>query len=98
MAPDSRMPPDMPAETPTSEPVPSPFLEAARGGCPDRVPIWFQRQAGRSLPEYRAVRGEGTITEAINHGAVWKYLMKPWSGELLRQLVAEAFRHAEEGD
>ena len=40
----------------------------------------------------------GTITEAINHGAVWKYLMKPWSGELLRQLVAEAFRHAEEGD
>ena len=39
-----------------------------------------------------------TVTEAINHGAVWKYLMKPWSGELLRQLVAEAFRHAEEGD
>ena len=65
MAPDSRMPADMPAETPTSEPVPSPFLEAARGGCPDRVPIWFQRQAGRSLPEYRAVRGEGSITEAI---------------------------------
>lgn len=55
----------MPAEPPTSEPTPSPFLEAARGGCPDRVPIWFQRQAGRSLPEYRAVRGSGSITEAI---------------------------------
>ena len=65
MAPGSRLSADMPADTPTSEPVPSPFLEAARGGCPDRVPIWFQRQAGRSLPEYRAVRGEGSITEAI---------------------------------
>ena len=65
MATGSRLRADMPAEPPTSEPTPSPFLEAARGGCPDRVPIWFQRQAGRSLPEYRAVRGKGSITEAI---------------------------------
>ena len=50
---------------PAADPVESPFLTAARGGNPDRVPIWFMRQAGRSLPEYRAVRGEGSIIDAI---------------------------------
>jgi uroporphyrinogen decarboxylase len=42
-----------------------PFLAAARGLAHERVPVWFMRQAGRSLPEYRAVRGEGSILEAI---------------------------------
>lgn len=27
--------------------------------------MWFMRQAGRSLPEYRAARGSGTILEAV---------------------------------
>ena len=40
----------------------------------------------------------GTVTEAINHGEVWKYLMKPWSDDLLRQVVQQAFRHWEKGD
>jgi uroporphyrinogen decarboxylase len=44
---------------------PSPFLAACRGEPHDRVPVWFMRQAGRSLPEYRAVRGEGSILDAI---------------------------------
>lgn len=43
----------------------APFLAACRGEPSEHVPVWFMRQAGRSLPEYREVRGSGSILDAI---------------------------------
>jgi uroporphyrinogen decarboxylase len=48
----------------------APLLQAARGRPASRVPVWFMRQAGRSLPEYRALRGEGSILDAIRDPAL----------------------------
>ncbi len=34
-----------------------------------------------------------SVTDAINRGAVYKFLTKPWEDELLRENLREAFRH-----
>ena len=34
------------------------FLRAAKGETTERTPVWLMRQAGRILPEYRAVRAK----------------------------------------
>jgi FixJ family two-component response regulator len=34
-----------------------------------------------------------SVTDAINEGAVYKFLGKPWDEELLRANIQEAFQH-----
>ena len=43
----------------------SPFLAACRGEAHDTVPVWFMRQAGRALAEYRAIRAEHDFHEVV---------------------------------
>src|SRR6185437_12958625 len=46
-------------------PPESRFLRACRREATDSTPIWLMRQAGRYLPEYRALRGHHPFLEMI---------------------------------
>ncbi|MGV8894955.1 MAG: uroporphyrinogen decarboxylase [Rhodoglobus sp.] len=42
----------------------SPLIKAYRGERPETTPVWFMRQAGRSLPEYREIRVGNAMLDA----------------------------------
>ncbi len=52
---------------PSSVPL---FLRACRGETTERAPLWVMRQAGRYLPEYRAVREKVSFLELCKSPAL----------------------------
>ena len=56
----------------------SAFLRACRGEPVPHAPVWFMRQAGRSLPEYRAARGDvGMLESCLRPDLVVEITMQP---------------------
>jgi uroporphyrinogen decarboxylase len=56
----------------------SDFLRACRGLPVERTPVWFMRQAGRSLPEYRKVReGIGMLDSCRRPDLVTEITLQP---------------------
>src|SRR5215203_7248890 len=43
------------------------FLRACRREPVDTTPVWFMRQAGRYMAEYRAIREKYTLIEICQH-------------------------------
>jgi len=56
----------------------SAFLRAARGEAVPHTPVWFMRQAGRSLPEYLKVReGIGMLESCMDPDLVTEITLQP---------------------
>ncbi|MGA8845333.1 MAG: uroporphyrinogen decarboxylase [Nocardioides sp.] len=56
----------------------SAFLKAARGEPVPHTPVWFMRQAGRSLPEYLKLReGVGMLESCMEPDLVVEITMQP---------------------
>jgi uroporphyrinogen decarboxylase len=56
----------------------APLLAAARGEKPAHHPVWFMRQAGRSLPEYRKLReGVPMLDACFDPEMVCEITMQP---------------------
>lgn len=60
------------------------FLSKAKERYPDTIRIMLS-----GFTELKMV------TDAINHGAIYKFLTKPWDDDLLRKNIEEAFHHGE---
>lgn len=52
------------------EPTNDRFLRACRREPVDRTPVWFMRQAGRYMAEYRAIREKATLLEICRDAAL----------------------------
>ncbi|WP_239169684.1 uroporphyrinogen decarboxylase [Actinoplanes xinjiangensis] len=56
----------------------SPFVRACRGLPVTHTPVWFMRQAGRSLPEYRKIReGVGMLESCRRPDLVTEITLQP---------------------
>lgn len=56
----------------------APLLAAVAGRSPTRRPVWFMRQAGRSLPEYRKIRaGIGMLESCFDAELVAEITLQP---------------------
>lgn len=54
------------------------LIRAYRGERPDRLPVWFMRQAGRSLPEYRELRtGTRMLDACLDPELVTEITLQP---------------------
>jgi uroporphyrinogen decarboxylase len=61
-----------------TDPDESAFIRATRGEPVDHTPVWYMRQAGRSLPEYLALReGVGMLESCMNPELVTEITLQP---------------------
>ncbi|UDB47092.1 uroporphyrinogen decarboxylase [Bacillus safensis] len=52
------------------------FLKACKGGKTDHVPVWYMRQAGRSQPEYRALKEKYGLFEITHQPELCAYVTR----------------------
>ncbi|MCM3667399.1 uroporphyrinogen decarboxylase [Mesobacillus maritimus] len=52
------------------------FLKAAKGEKTDYVPVWYMRQAGRSQPEYRAIKEKYSLFEITHQPELCAYVTR----------------------
>ncbi|RFU62125.1 uroporphyrinogen decarboxylase [Peribacillus glennii] len=52
------------------------FLKAARGERAGHVPVWYMRQAGRSQPEYRALKEKYSLFEITHQPELCAYVTR----------------------
>jgi uroporphyrinogen decarboxylase len=65
-------------EQPSANPTDPPLLAAARRTQGDQLPVWFMRQAGRSLPEYHRTRaGLGMLETCARPDLVTEITLQP---------------------
>ena len=70
---------------------------------PGMFGVDFLRKAKQLYPDTIRIMLSGytelqSVTDAVNEGAIYKFLTKPWEDELLRGHIAEAFRLKEIAD
>jgi uroporphyrinogen decarboxylase len=60
----------------TKQPFNDTFLRACRGEQTDYVPVWYMRQAGRSQPEYRALKEKYSLFEITHQPELCAYVTR----------------------